>query len=63
MEKLAAFCLLPVMAAAAAAVEGSRVKYSGGTVPLVPAGALGRLDTGSETTVWFEYAGNTFAIP
>lgn len=54
MKKLAAFCLLLVMALPAAAVEGSQVKYPGGTVPLLPARALGRLDTAWETTVWFE---------
>jgi hypothetical protein len=63
VKKLAVFCLLLIMALPAAAVEGKEVKYSGGTVPLLAAGAIGRLDTTSETTVSFEYAGNTFAIP
>jgi hypothetical protein len=63
VKKLAVICLLLVMAFPAAAVQGRQVKYSGGTVPLLAAGALGRLDTSSETAVSFEYAGNTFAIP
>jgi hypothetical protein len=63
MKRFAPFFLLLVMALPAAAIEGRQVKYSGGTVPLLPAGAVGRLDTTSETAVSFEYAGNTFAIP
>ena len=47
----------------AAAVENEQVMYAGGTVPTVKAGAIGRLDTTSETTLFFEHPGGKLPIP
>jgi hypothetical protein len=63
MKKLAAICLLLVMAVPLGAVEDGQVMYTGGTVPALQAGVLGRLDTTSETALSFEYAGSKLAIP
>jgi hypothetical protein len=63
VKKLAAICLLCVIALPAGAVEDGQVIYAGGTVPVLQAGVLGRLDTTSETTLSFEYAGNKLLIP
>lgn len=63
MKKLAAFCLLLVLSLPAGAVEDGQVMYAGGTVAALQAGVLGRLDTTSETTLSFEYAGNKLPIP
>jgi hypothetical protein len=63
MKRLAAICLLLVMAVPVGAVEDGQVMYTGGTVPALQAGVLGRLDTTSETVLSFEYAGNKLAIP
>ena len=45
------------------AVEGSQVKYIGGTALGVRDGVIGRLSTTSESDLIFEYAGNKLAIP
>ena len=63
MKKLAVFCLLLVMSVPAGAVEGEQVKYMGGTVAALNAGALGRLDTTSGTMLTYEYPGNKVVIP
>lgn len=63
MKKLAAICLLLVIAVPAGAVEDGQVMYTGGTVPALQAGVLGRLDTTSESALSFEYAGSKLAIP
>jgi len=63
VKKLAAVCLLLVMSLPAGGVEDGQVMYAGGTIPGVHAGALGRLETTSETMLTFEYAGNKLAIP
>jgi hypothetical protein len=63
VKKLAAFCLLLVLAAPAGAVEGEQVKYMGGTVADLHAGLLGRLDTTSGTMLTYEYSGNKLVIP
>lgn len=63
MKKLAAFCLLLVMALPAGAVEGDRVKYMGGTVGNLNAGLLGRLDTTSTAALTYEYSGSKLVVP
>jgi hypothetical protein len=63
MKRLAAICLLLVAAVPAGAVEGNQVQYSGGTVPGVQTGTLGRLDTTAESAISFEYGGNKLVIP
>jgi len=63
VRKLVAFCLLVVLSLPVAAVDGQHVKYVGGTAPGLKAGIVGRLDTTSETSLTFEYAGNRLTIP
>ena len=47
----------------ACAVDGSQVKYVGGTAPGVRDGVIGRLNTTFESELTFEYAGNKLVIP
>jgi len=47
----------------ALAVEGSQVKYVGGTAQGVKGGVIGRLNTTPETELIFEYSGDKLAIP
>ena len=63
MKTLASICLLLVIPLPAGAIEDGQVIYAGGTVASLPAGALGRLDTTSQTTLSFESAGNKIVIP
>jgi len=65
MKKLMTFCLLFALAGAlpVAAVEDSQVMYAGGTAKALPAGAIGRLDTTSETSLIFESSGTKLLIP
>ena len=63
MKKLVALFLLLALTLPAAAVEDGQAMYSGGTVPALTAGLVGRLDTTSETSLAFEYGSNKLAIP
>ncbi|MGA9306935.1 MAG: hypothetical protein WBW31_16135 [Candidatus Sulfotelmatobacter sp.] len=63
MNKLMIFCLLLALAVPVPAVDDGRVMYAGGTVPALPAGAVGRLDTTSEESLTFEYSGAKVLIP
>jgi hypothetical protein len=67
MRKFIAFCLLPitisVLTLPAFAVEGSQVKYLGGTAQSVRSGVIGRLNTTPDAELIFEYSGNKLAIP
>jgi len=63
MKKLVTFCLAFALALPAAAVEDGQVRYVGGTVLALHAGAMGRLDTTSETALGFEYSGTKLLIP
>jgi hypothetical protein len=63
MKRLAVICLLLVVAVPAGAVENGQVMYTGGTVPALQAGVLGRLDITSDTALSFEYSGSKLAIP
>jgi hypothetical protein len=55
--------LLLLLALPAGAVAGHEVKYVGGTTPGLQSGAIGRLDTTSDTALIFEHAGSKLAIP
>jgi hypothetical protein len=59
---LAVFLILALRVSAAAADDGQAI-YFGGTVPALAAGAIGRLDTASETSLTFDYTSNKLAIP
>ncbi len=63
MKHLMTLCFLLAMTLPLAAVEDGQAMYVGGTVPAVKAGAIGRFDTTSETTITFESAGNKLEIP
>jgi hypothetical protein len=62
VKEFAAFCLLLVITFPAGALEDGQVMYTGGTVPTLQAGVLGRFDTTSQTALSFEYGGNKLAI-
>jgi hypothetical protein len=63
MKKLMIFCLLMALVLPVAAVDDDQVRYAGGTVPALRPGTVGRLDTTSETSLAFEYAGMKLLIP
>jgi len=65
MNKLMIFCLLLLLALAVPvlAVDGRPGDVRGCTVPALPAGAVGRLDTTSEESLTFEYSGTKVLIP
>ncbi len=62
MNKLMIFCLLLFHALPVLAVDDGHVMYAGGTVPGLPAGVVGRLDTTSEESLTFEYLGTKVLI-
>ncbi len=63
MKNFIAVCLLLVVALPTFGLEDSQVMYMGGTAQGVIAGALGRLDTTSDTALIFEHSGNKVMIP
>ncbi|HXQ26712.1 MAG TPA: hypothetical protein VN822_09920 [Candidatus Acidoferrales bacterium] len=63
MKRIAAFCLLVIVALPAAAVEDGQVMYVGGTAAELKEGAVGRLNTTSQSALSFESAGSTLVIP
>jgi hypothetical protein len=63
MNKLMTFCLLLAFALPVFAVDDGQVTYAGGTVPALPAGIVGRLDTTSEVALTFEHSGTKLLIP
>lgn len=63
ITRLAAFCLLMAMTAAAGATEIENVKYVGGTEKVLLEGAPGRLDTSSAHSLVFESSGKKLEIP
>jgi len=63
MKNFVTLFLLLALTLPAVAVEDGQVMYFGGTVPVLTAGLVGRLDTTSETSVAFEYASNRLVIP
>ena len=63
MKRFPQFCFLLLLSLSAFALDEGHVRYVGGTLPGVPAGVVGRLDTTSTTGLTFEHAGNTVEIP
>ena len=63
MRRWVTFGFVLLLCLPAAAVAGGQVKYAGGTVPGLKAGAIGRLDTTGETVLIYEYGGNRLEIP
>jgi hypothetical protein len=63
MKKWITFFLLLALALPMAAVEDNQVMYAGGTAPALQAGAVGQLDTTSETVLIFESSGAKLQIP
>jgi hypothetical protein len=62
-QRSIALVLLVAISLPAIAVEDGQVAYLGGTAPGVKEGAVGTLDTTSETALVFEYAGRKLALP
>lgn len=64
MKRFVVYLLLCSFALSAAAlVEGDQVMYAGGTIPNLREGAIGHLDTTSETVLTFEASGTKLVIP
>jgi hypothetical protein len=64
MKKLVCMLLVIAMSISAfAIVEGSDVMYIGGTIPALNAGAIGHLDTTSQTSLAFATPGKILVIP
>jgi hypothetical protein len=63
MTRFLAFCFVLVCCLPALAVEDGQVMYTGGSVPGVNSGVVGRLDMASDTALIFEYSGSRLAIP
>ncbi len=62
MKRITILCLLLVLTGSAASVDDNDVMYSGGTVPGLTPGLVGRLDTTSEAALIFNYSGGRMAI-
>jgi hypothetical protein len=63
MKIFSHFCFVLLLSLSAFALDDGHARYVGGTVPGVPAGIIGRLDTTSTTALTFEHAGNKVEIP
>jgi len=63
VRRFVAFGLILLFSLPAAAVGDWRVKYIGGTAAGMSVGVVGSLDTTSETSLIFQYAGNKIVIP
>jgi hypothetical protein len=64
MKKLVSILLLLALSISAfALVEGNDVVYIGGTVPTLSNGAIGHLDTTSQTSLAFDSSGKRLVIP
>lgn len=62
-EGISQFRFLLLLSLSTFALDERHARYVGGTVPGVTAGAIGRLDTTSTTSLTFEQAGNKIEIP
>jgi hypothetical protein len=60
---LALLALVVVVPAHAAIVEGSQVMYVGGSIPALPLGTMGTLNTQRTDALVFEYSGGKLEIP
>lgn len=63
MKGFTALCLVFLLSLPAVAVDGTRVKYVGGTAGGVDSGTTGTLDTTSESSLIFAHAGKKLEIP
>ncbi len=63
MNKFPKLYLFLFLSLSAFALDEGHARYVGGTVPGVPAGVVGRLDTTSDAELIFLQAGNKLAIP
>jgi hypothetical protein len=63
MSRFLAVCFVLICCLPALAVEDGQVMYTGGTVPGLNSGVIGRLDTASETALIFECPGSRLEIP
>jgi hypothetical protein len=63
VTRFLAVCLVLICCLPALAVQDGQVMYTGGTVPGLNSGTVGRLDMVSETALLFDYAGSRLAIP
>jgi hypothetical protein len=63
MTRFLVFCFALAVCLPAVAVQDDQVMYTGGTVPGLNSGVMGRLDLSSETSLIFEYQGSRLAIP
>ncbi len=62
MKRAMGISLLMLVSIAVVAVEHSQVEYVGGTIQSVKAGAVGELDTASDTILSFQYSGGSLPI-
>jgi hypothetical protein len=63
LKQITVLALIMALVLPAVAVEDGQVMYVGGTAPTLNAGAIGKLDTTSETTLAFESSGTKLLIP
>jgi hypothetical protein len=63
MKRFFPFCFFLLVSLPAFALDDGHAKYVGGTVAGVTVGAVGRLDTTSDTSLIFEHAGDKVEIP
>ena len=63
MKRIFGLFLLLLTPLETPAVEDDQVMYVGGTVGALKEGALGKLDTGSQIVLSFDYSGGKLVIP
>ncbi len=63
MKRILMLCCVVALSLPMAALEDGHATYMGGTLPGVNTGTAGRVETTSETSLIFQYAGNKVAIP
>jgi hypothetical protein len=63
VTRFLAVCFILICCLPAVAVEDGQVMYTGGSVPGLNSGAVGRLDLSVEASLIFEHSGSRLAIP
>lgn len=63
MNRFVVLILILIASVPSFALNGANVKYEGGTAAVISAGAIGRLDTTSNTSLIFQSAGRKIEIP
>ena len=63
MKKYFLLCSLLLLSLPAVALSGQHVQYVGGTAPGITNGAIGKLDTTSDSSLIFEYQGTKLSVP